>query len=279
MSLPYFRYFIGDQLKAKRGMTHEQKGIYVDLLEVSWDQAGTLPSDLTELARLVGLSLAQFTPHASIVLQDWRPKGKRLVHEWLQQEYAEKFAQHAERSESGGKGGRATQERLKEQKQQQLTQVTKGKLSSSLAQAQLKHPQSHIQSHIQSQSHNPKKNTSRDEQKSRALAVSAATWDSYAEAYRIRYNADPVRNKHVNSQLKKLVEVLGAAEATQVAAFYLSCLMPLYLNSRHPTNLLLRDATGLRTQWATGVRATGTKEPINSLHVSVNAKDYTKGTW
>lgn len=106
MSLPYFRYFLGDHLKAKVGMTHEQKGIYTDLLEISWEQTppGTLPNDPAEIARLLGVPLKRFTPQVPIVLRAWKRQGKRLVHDWLQQEYTEKFAKHTERSEAGKKG-------------------------------------------------------------------------------------------------------------------------------------------------------------------------------
>lgn len=106
MSLPYFRYFLGDHLKAKVGMTHQQKGIYTELLEISWEQTppGTLPNDPAEIARLLGVPLKRFTPQVPIVLRAWKRQGKRLVHGWLQQEHGEKFAKHSERSEAGKKG-------------------------------------------------------------------------------------------------------------------------------------------------------------------------------
>jgi len=106
MSLPYFRYFPGDHLKAKVGMTHEQKGIYTELLEISWGQTppGTLPNDPAEIARLLGVPLKRFTPQGPIVLRAWTRQGKRLVHEWLQREHVAGVAYHNERSESGKKG-------------------------------------------------------------------------------------------------------------------------------------------------------------------------------
>jgi len=89
-----------------------------------------------------------------------------------------------------------------------------------------------------------------------AAPKSAATWEAYAEAYRSRYGVQPVRNSKANAQLCQLVDRLGAAEAPQVARFYLAHNKPLYVSARHPTNLLVQDAEGLRTQWATGVKAT-----------------------
>jgi len=90
--------------------------------------------------------------------------------------------------------------------------------------------------------------------------VGAETWEAYREAYNRRYKVDPVRNHKVNSMIKEFTEkTLGPVEAPQVAAFYLTCSQPIYINSRHSINLLIRDATGLRTQWATGVKATRTE--------------------
>jgi|CXWL01.1.fsa_nt_gi uncharacterized protein YdaU (DUF1376 family) len=87
-------------------------------------------------------------------------------------------------------------------------------------------------------------------------AKSSATWEAYAGAYRRRYGVEPVRNSKTNAQLCQLVDRLGAEEAPQVAAFFLTHNKPLYVAARHPTNLLVQDAEGLRTQWATGVKAT-----------------------
>lgn len=89
-----------------------------------------------------------------------------------------------------------------------------------------------------------------------AVPKSAATWESYAGAYRRRYGVEPVRNSKTNAHLCQLVDRLGAEEAPPVAAFFLAHNKPLYVSARHPTNLLVQDAEGLRTQWATGVKAT-----------------------
>ncbi|MGL4296232.1 MAG: hypothetical protein ACRCTG_10990 [Aestuariivirga sp.] len=89
-----------------------------------------------------------------------------------------------------------------------------------------------------------------------AVPKSAATWEAYAGAYRRRYGVEPVRNSKTNAQLCQLVDRLGAQEAPEVAAFYVTHNKPLYVSARHPANLLVQDAEGLRTQWATGVKAT-----------------------
>ncbi|MDN5943119.1 MAG: YdaU family protein, partial [Nitrospira sp.] len=134
VDLAYFRYFPGDHLKAKIGMSHEQKGIYGDLLDISWlqDPPGTLPTDHAEIARLVGIPLKRFATHVPIVLKAWKRQGKRLVHEWMEREYAKNLAYHTERSETGKKGVEAKRNK---------------KLSLSSASAKLKPPSPSSSSH------------------------------------------------------------------------------------------------------------------------------------
>jgi len=107
--------------------------------------------------------------------------------------------------------------------------------------------------------------TSRRLKIEKGLSISVQTWESYAAAYMNRYGAPPVRNAKVNSNLSRLVDRLGAIEAPQVAAFYLTHNKPLYVQARHSTDLLLRDAEGLRTEWVTGTKST-TLESKNAEH-------------
>ena len=89
--------------------------------------------------------------------------------------------------------------------------------------------------------------------------VTAATWDAYSDAYRIRYAVDPVRNAKVNGQLAQLVQRLGADEAPGVAGFFVGHQRLEYVRAMHPVDLLLRDAEALRTSWATGRQVTATQ--------------------
>ncbi|NGZ99117.1 MAG: hypothetical protein CV089_23910 [Nitrospira sp. WS110] len=92
--------------------------------------------------------------------------------------------------------------------------------------------------------------------KSTLRPVSRDTWESYSSAYLTRYSKPPVRNQKVNAQLAQLVKRLGSDDAPKIAAFYLTHNKPIYVSSRHCTDLLLRDAEGLHTEWVTGVKAT-----------------------
>lgn len=86
-----------------------------------------------------------------------------------------------------------------------------------------------------------------------------ATWEAYADAYKRRYGVEPVRNASVNGQLAGFVGRLGAEEAPQVAAFYVSLNRGLYLSARHAVPLMVKHAEALRTEWVTGQSMTDTQ--------------------
>lgn len=88
--------------------------------------------------------------------------------------------------------------------------------------------------------------------------VTRSVWQGYLEAYLARYGIEPVRNAKVNGQLARFVQRIPAAEAAEVAAFYVSHSGAFYVRAGHPVDLLLRDAEKLRTEWATGRRITET---------------------
>ena len=88
--------------------------------------------------------------------------------------------------------------------------------------------------------------------------ITFEVWEAYAAAYLNRYGAEPVRNAKVNGQLKNLRDRLGADEAPQVAAFYLTHPNRWYIEKGHSVQCLLNDAEKLRTEWATGRKVTST---------------------
>ena len=88
--------------------------------------------------------------------------------------------------------------------------------------------------------------------------ANAATWQAYADAYVGRYGVEPVRNAKVNGQVAQLVARLGADEAPQVAAYFVTINDQFFLRSLHDLGLLLSKAEAIRTQWATGRQVTAT---------------------
>lgn len=83
-------------------------------------------------------------------------------------------------------------------------------------------------------------------------AKSAVCWQRYREAYLQTWCVEPVRNKRTNTDLCALVDRLGEEMAAQVAGFYPGHKRRLYVEARHPTNLLVRDAEALRTDLLNG---------------------------
>lgn len=83
---------------------------------------------------------------------------------------------------------------------------------------------------------------------------SVLAWKGYSAAYLRRYKVEPVCNARVRGQLANFVTRIPAAEVEAVAAFFVSHNGNLYVNARHPVDLLIRDAEKLRTDWATNQR-------------------------
>jgi hypothetical protein len=105
--------------------------------------------------------------------------------------------------------------------------------------------------------HRPAKiNSQPQKSKQKTESKTAATWESFSNAYRKRYGSDPVRNATTNSQMSNFVKRIGETESPEVAAYYLTLNEQFYTNGGHSTGLLLRDCEKIRTLWATGRRTT-----------------------
>lgn len=89
--------------------------------------------------------------------------------------------------------------------------------------------------------------------------ATAEVWQAYSAAYLDRYHTEPVRNAKVNTHIARFVDRVGAAEAPQIAAFYLTHSRHSYVASKHDSKFLDLDAEGLRTEWATGNKVTQTQ--------------------
>ncbi len=89
-----------------------------------------------------------------------------------------------------------------------------------------------------------------------AVPATAPTWAAYSDAYRNRYGVEPVRNAKVNGMLAQFVRRVPAAEAPDIAAYYVRHPGAYYVQRMHAVDALLRDAEKLRTEWATGRRTT-----------------------
>lgn len=71
-----------------------------------------------------------------------------------------------------------------------------------------------------------------------------ATWKAYEQAFLRRYGMQPIRSAQVNGMLANLVKSVGE-EAPALAASYVRSEDRLYVQQKHPVNLLVRDAQKL----------------------------------
>lgn len=83
-------------------------------------------------------------------------------------------------------------------------------------------------------------------------AACRETWAAYCEAYADAYGAQPVRAAKQSSQVKQIVQSLGADEAPLVVAWFVRHPAQWYVTKGHDIGLLLADIVKLRTEWATG---------------------------
>lgn len=84
-------------------------------------------------------------------------------------------------------------------------------------------------------------------------------WEAYSSAYEKRYGTLPVRNSKANSLCKRLVELIGADSAPEVAAYYLTSRNAWYVQRGHNLESLVADAGKIHTEWKTGNRITQTR--------------------
>lgn len=104
-----------------------------------------------------------------------------------------------------------------------------------------------------------------------------ATWKAYGEAYCQRYGTPPIRNAKVNSQVKQLVQRLGA-EAAEVAAWFVMNVNDSFIVRKvHDLGLLVSSAEGYRTQCMTGRAMTNTRaSQIDQTAANFSAADEAK---
>ena len=87
-------------------MTYEQRGMYMDLLCVAWNEkpGGTLPADDDILAALLNIDAITWNRHRAIVLGPFLLKENRYCQKRMVRVHKEQITSHKKRSESGKKG-------------------------------------------------------------------------------------------------------------------------------------------------------------------------------
>jgi hypothetical protein len=112
------------------------------------------------------------------------------------------------------------------------------------------------------------------EHQSEEKNLNRTIWQSYFDAYTLRYGVEPVRNGRINAQVSQLGKRLGA-DAVEVVKFYLTHNDGFYLKNSHAIGLCLKDAESLHSQWKRGVTITASKvkqfEKQNSIQETIEA--------
>jgi uncharacterized protein YdaU (DUF1376 family) len=103
--LPYVPFYVSDWLadSSVRRMSLEQRGLYIDLLCHAWD-GGSIPSDTSERAHMVGLSVPKLRKLWPKLDACWESNGNGgLVNPKMEQVRAKQKAKQT----AGSKGGKA----------------------------------------------------------------------------------------------------------------------------------------------------------------------------
>lgn len=76
-------------------------------------------------------------------------------------------------------------------------------------------------------------------------------WVAYRDAMKARYPmVEPLRNAKINAQVKQIAQALPAAEAPEIARFFVSMNTPYYVRQTHDLGALIKDIISVRTRWA-----------------------------
>ena len=94
---------------------------------------------------------------------------------------------------------------------------------------------------------------------SKGPSATALTWRAYKAAYTERWGSSPKWNSSQAGKLKSFVARVPAADAPDIAAFYVGHNDAFYVKSMHPLGLLLRDAEKVCTEWETGRQMTSSR--------------------
>lgn len=103
---PAFQFYVKDWLSDLhvRAMTPEERGVYIDLLAVLWNEGGSFPGSLPDLARMLSVDVRQFRRIFSKISARFEEMGGRWYHAKLDVQRVEQESFSSERSAAGKRG-------------------------------------------------------------------------------------------------------------------------------------------------------------------------------
>lgn len=249
-------WYIDKYLGDTTNLTTEQHGAYCLLLMSSWKKNGVLPNDDGQLATISHLPPAKWRASRAVLLEFFRPTddGKSLTQKRLTKELEKAKAISEDRAKAGAEG--AAKRWHKDGKP-----IANAKAKSSQDDA----PSQNTSSLRSDSEANASVLKGRKAKPEKPEAHTTPTWNAYSNAYEKRYGVEPLRNAKVNGILAKFLALVPDDDGPEVAAFYVRHGQNLYVNSKHPVELLVRDAERLYTDWQTGSSG-GTQAVVETAH-------------
>jgi hypothetical protein len=102
------------------------------------------------------------------------------------------------------------------------------------------------------------KATAKDTQGAEAPAPTSAVWQAYSAAIERRYGVAPSDGAPARGKIMQFLRSVPKEEAPLIAEHYVNHNGALYVNSKHPLELLVRDYQKFRTEWINGQTVTAT---------------------
>jgi hypothetical protein len=102
------------------------------------------------------------------------------------------------------------------------------------------------------------KATAKDTQGAEAPAPTNAVWQAYSTAIENRYGVAPSDGAPARGKIMQFLRCVPKEEAPLIAEHYVRHNGALYVNAKHPLELLVRDYQKFRTEWINGQPVTAT---------------------
>jgi uncharacterized protein YdaU (DUF1376 family) len=99
--------YVGDYLKHTMGLSTEQHGAYLLLIMAAWQEGGTLPNDVNQLAAFARLTPQQWARHEPILRRYFTVTPDGWIHERVRHELATAKAMVEQKSIAGKAGAAA----------------------------------------------------------------------------------------------------------------------------------------------------------------------------
>lgn len=256
----YYEHHIGDYVRDTAHLSLVEDAVYRRLLDSYYAREKPIPLDIDECCRLVRAKRANERAAVEYVVAHYFIKLENGYHQKRCDAEISRFqAKRLKAKQSAD--ARWAKENANASQTHDERNATRARSSLQTPDTSTHTPNTKLQTPKTSKDFPPR--SPRVASKPLNGVDTAATWKAYSEAYFNRYGTEPLRNRTVNSQIKRFVEAVGSEQAPLIASFYLRHNLAWYVRDKHGTGCLLKDAAKLHTEWKTGRIGTNT-EALNA---------------